>query len=45
MREAWPVMVRIVHAYRTGTHHAIGMDTDGLIFAGISSAEANRQIV
>ena len=34
VREAWPVMVRIVHAYRTGTHHAIGMDTDGLIFAG-----------
>ena len=34
VREAWPVMVRIVHAYRTGTHHAIGMDTDSLIFAG-----------
>lgn len=34
VREAWPVMVRIIHAYRTGTHHAIGMDTDGLIFAG-----------
>ena len=34
VREAWPVMVRIIHAYRTGTHHAIGMDTDSLIFAG-----------
>jgi len=32
--EAWPVMERIIHAYQTGTHHSIGMDTDGLIFAG-----------
>ena len=34
VREAWPVMKRIVAAYQTGTHHGIGMDTDGLIFAG-----------
>ena len=34
VREAWPVMTRIVHAYQTGTHHAIGMDGDGLIHAG-----------
>ena len=34
VREAWPVMVRIVEAYRHGTHHAIGMDADGLIRAG-----------
>ena len=34
VREAWPVMVRIVEAYRHGTHHAIGMDEDGLIHAG-----------
>lgn len=34
VREAWPVMERIVAAYRKGTHHSIGMDTDGLIFAG-----------
>lgn len=33
-REAWPVMERIIHAYRRGTHHYIGMDTDGLIHAG-----------
>ncbi len=32
--EAWPVMERIVAAYRAGTHHSIGMDTDGLISAG-----------
>ena len=32
--EAWPVMERIVAAYRKGTHHHIGMDTDGLIYAG-----------
>ena len=32
--EAWPVMERIVAAYRRGTHHHIGMDSDGLIFAG-----------
>ena len=33
-REAWPVMKRIISGYRKGTHHSIGMDTDGLIFAG-----------
>ena len=32
--EAWPVMERIVSFYQKGTHHSIGMDTDGLIFAG-----------
>lgn len=32
--EAWPVMERIVSHYQTGTHHSIGMDTDGLIYAG-----------
>ena len=32
--EAWPVMERIIANYRKGTHHAIGMDSDGLIFAG-----------
>ena len=34
VREAWPVMVRIVRAYQAGTRHAISMDTDGLIRAG-----------
>lgn len=34
IREAWPVMERIIACYRQGTHHAIGMDTDGLIHAG-----------
>ena len=34
VREAWPGMIRIVHAYRTGTHYAISMDEDGLIRAG-----------
>lgn len=34
VREAWPVMERIIGSYRAGTRHAIGMDTDGLIFAG-----------
>lgn len=34
VREAWPVMVRIVQAYQKGTHHDIGMDEDGLIHAG-----------
>ena len=34
VREAWPVMTRIVEAYRHGTRHAIGMDEDGLIHAG-----------
>ena len=32
--EAWPVMERIAHYYQKGTHHSIGMDEDGLIFAG-----------
>ena len=32
--EAWPVMERIVASYRKGTNHKIGMDSDGLIFAG-----------
>ncbi len=32
--EAFPVMERIIAAYRKGTHHAIYMDTDGLIHAG-----------
>ena len=34
LREAWPVMQRIIAAYRTGTIHNIGMDEDGLIYAG-----------
>lgn len=34
IREAWPVMERIIAAYRKGTHHSIGMDSDGLIHAG-----------
>ena len=34
VREAWPVMERIVHFYKTGTDHSISMDTDGLIRAG-----------
>lgn len=34
VEEAWPVMERIVSAYQKGTHHSIGMDDDGLIFAG-----------
>ena len=32
--EAWDVMDRIITHYRKGTHHGIGMDEDGLIFAG-----------
>ena len=32
--EAWPVMERIARCYQKGTHHSIGMDSDGLIFAG-----------
>ena len=32
--EAYPVMERIVSAYKAGTHHGIHMDTDGLICAG-----------
>lgn len=34
VEEAWPVMERIAAAYQSGTRHAIGMDTDGLIRAG-----------
>ena len=34
VKEAWPVLERIVHFYKTGTDHAISMDTDGLIRAG-----------
>ena len=34
VEEAWPVMESIVSHYQKGTHHGIGMDTDGLIFAG-----------
>ena len=34
IREAFPTMERIIAAYRRGTHHNIGMDTDGLIYAG-----------
>ena len=32
--EAWRVMENIIACYREGTHHSIGMDTDGLIYAG-----------
>ena len=32
--EAWEPMSRIVSCYRKGTRHGIGMDEDGLIFAG-----------
>ena len=34
LAEAMSVMERIVENYQRGTHHAIGMDSDGLIFAG-----------
>lgn len=34
LKSAFPVMKRIISAYRTGTHHGIGMDQDGLIYAG-----------
>lgn len=34
IRNAWPVMKRIVSAYVRGTRHAIKMDRDGLISAG-----------
>ena len=34
VREAWPVMKRVIHGYRRGTHHGIYMDNDGLITAG-----------
>ena len=33
-REAWPVLTRIIAAYRAGTRHGIHMDEDGLICAG-----------
>ena len=34
VKEAYPVMERIVAAYRAGTHHGIHMDSDSLICAG-----------
>jgi predicted glycogen debranching enzyme len=34
VKEAWPVMERIVTNYKNGTDHSISMDTDGLIRAG-----------
>ena len=34
VREAYPVMESIITNYQKGTHHSIGMDSDGLIFAG-----------
>ena len=34
LNEAYPVMERIIAAYRKGTHHGIRMDADGLIMAG-----------
>lgn len=34
VRESWPVMERIIRFYRTGTHHGIAMEDDGLIRAG-----------
>ncbi len=34
IREAWPVMERIVRCYQAGTRYSISMDTDGLIRAG-----------
>ena len=39
VREAWPVLERIVAAYKKGTHYAIGMDADGLIHAGEGLAQ------
>ena len=33
-RESWSNLVNIIACYRKGTHHGIGMDADGLIFAG-----------
>ena len=32
--EAWGTMDKIIAGYRKGTRHGIGMDEDGLIFAG-----------
>lgn len=34
VQEAFPTLKRIVSAYCRGTRHRIGMDTDGLIYAG-----------
>jgi len=34
VREAWSIMEHIIACYRKGTHHSIGMDEDGLIYAG-----------
>ncbi len=34
LREAYPVMQRIIASYQRGTHHGIFMDSDGLISAG-----------
>ncbi len=34
VREAWPVLERIIRAYQRGTRYAIAMDDDGLIRAG-----------
>lgn len=34
VREAWPVMREIVTGYCEGTDYSIGMDEDGLIYAG-----------
>ena len=34
VREMYPVMERIIEAYRTGTEYGIHMDGDGLIMAG-----------
>nr|MBR4280864.1 glycogen debranching enzyme family protein [Clostridia bacterium] len=34
VREAFPVMERIIRNYRQGTHHGIHMEPDGLIAAG-----------
>ncbi len=34
LQEAWPVMQRIVAAYKSGTHYGIYMDEDSLICAG-----------
>jgi len=34
LAEAFPTLKRIIEGYKKGTHHAIGMDTDGLIHAG-----------
>ncbi len=34
VKEAYPVLERIIAGYKRGTHHSISMDTDGLIRAG-----------